>query len=70
MTQPCVTVELTDDLRTIALDHVVNYWGGNERVETALREWPTGDALSTAFRIEADMIHAVVCALRVRSYDV
>ncbi len=66
---PVVRIELTDDLRAIALDHVRSYLGGDERLEQALRKWHTGDYLSTSFRIEADMIVVIAGALRARAYQ-
>lgn len=64
-----VAVTLTDDLRTVALAYVVEHRGGDENLEWALKEWPTGRVLHTRYRIEADIIHAIVEALRQRAYE-
>jgi hypothetical protein len=63
-----LTVDLTDDRRTIALDYVVTHLGGDEVLEEALRAWPSGTRLRSAYRIEARMIVVLAEALAQRAH--
>lgn len=68
MDELVIKVTLTDDLRTVALDYIVDELGGDDRLEEAFRATNTGMILRSRYRIEADMICVIADALRRRAY--
>lgn len=62
-------VPLTDDRRTIALEQLVLYEGGDARLEEAFRRWECPGTLCSRYAIEADMIVVLATALRRRAHE-